>query len=289
MYSIENSFLKIVIHQKGAELISLFNKETNTEILWQGDPDFWTGQSPLLFPIVGELKDGFYLYNNKKYKIPRHGLVRKSTEWQIEIKSDSVIECTFVSNNTTRSIFPFEFKLMVSYQLHKKSLNVTYYVANNDNLQIPISIGAHPAFNCPINNKTKLGDYYLEFEKTENSNRYLITDKGLLSNKTIPCLQNTNKLHLSDTLFNEDALVFKDLKSQKINLVGPSGKILSVNYPNFPFMGIWSKPKAPYVCIEPWIGHADTVNSNHNLFNKDGSISLKPNQNFTANYQIEIA
>ena len=288
MHSIENNFLKVTVKDKGAELTSLFNKETNTEILWQGNPDFWAGQAPILFPIVGELKDGYHIHEGKKYEMHRHGFVRKSSNWNIEIKNDTTIECTFKSTPETIAIFPFSFDLKVRYHLDKKELSITHYVVNTGTINMPVSIGGHPAFNCPLNDKTTLEDYYLKFEKTENAKKHLLNDKSLLSKKTEDCLQNTNKLQLSETIFNNDALIFKDLKSEKISLCGPAGEILSVSYPYFPFMGIWSKPKAPYVCIEPWIGHADTANSDHNLFNKEGSITLKPNQDYTASYYITI-
>jgi len=289
MYSIENNFLKISIKEKGAELTSLFNKETNTEMLWQGDPEIWAGQSPILFPIVGELKDGFHIHEGKKYEILRHGIVRKSNDWKIEIKNDTTIECLFKSSEKTLEAFPFSFELMVCYQLEKNSLKITHYVINSGEDNLPICVGAHPAFNCPIDENTKLEDYSLKFEEVENSEIHLLNGKGLFSGQTKAFLQNTDTIQLNDTIFNDDALVFKDLKSKKISLLGPKGEILSVSYPYFPHMGIWSKPKAPYVCIEPWIGHADSIDSNQNLFDKEGSVSLKPNQDFTASYQITMA
>ena len=288
MYSIENNFLRIAVKEKGAELTSIFNKETNTEMLWQGNPDFWAGQAPILFPIVGELKDGYHIYEGKKYEIHRHGFVRKSSDWHIEIKNDTTIECIFKSSPETSAIFPFDFELKVRYHLDKKELAITHYVVNTSDNQMPVSIGAHPAFNCPLDAQTTLEDYYLKFEHTENSEKHLLTEQGLLSGKTEACLQNTDTLRLNETIFNNDALVFKDLQSKKISLNGPSGEILSVSYPYFPFMGIWSKPKAPYVCIEPWIGHADAVDTDHNLFNKEGSVTLKPNQDYAVSYMITI-
>lgn len=288
MYSIENSFLKITVKNKGAELTSVFNKETNTEMLWQGNPDFWGGQAPILFPIVGELKDGYYIHEDKKYEMHRHGFVRKSSDWLIEIKNDYTIECTFKSSPETLGVFPFDFDFKVRYHLDKKELFVTHYVVNTGTYNMPVSIGGHPAFNCPLDAKTTLEDYYLKFEETEISQKHLLNEKGLLNGQTEDCLQNTDTLHLSETIFNNDALIFKDLKSKKISLYGPSGEMLSVSFSYFPFMGIWSKPKAPYVCIEPWIGHADPEDCDHNLFNKKGSVTLKPNQDYTATYIISI-
>lgn len=289
MYSIENNFLKISVKNKGAELTSLFNKETNTEMLWQGDPEYWAGQAPILFPIVGELKNGYHIHEGKKYKMLRHGFVRKSSNWQIEIKNDTTIECTFKSSPETFAIFPFNFDFKVRYHLDKKELSITHYVVNTGEINMPVSIGAHPAFNCPLDTNTTLDDYYLKFDQIEKSQKHLLNNESLVSGETKNCLQNTDELCLSETIFNNDALIFKDLKSKKISLYGPSGKMLSVSYPYFPFMGIWSKPKAPYVCIEPWIGHADTADSDHNLFSKEGSVTLKPNQDYTVSYMISVS
>lgn len=289
MYCIENNFLKIEVAQKGAELTSLFNKKTNTELLWQGNPEFWTGQAPILFPIVGELKDGFHIVENKKYEMPRHGIVRKSSDWKIEKVNDGTIVCKFTSNQETLKQFPFQFEFNVRYHLNKNSLEVIQYITNTDSKRIPVSIGAHPAFNCPLSNNTQLTDYYLKFENQESAKNHLLNNKGILKNETKVCLENTDTLALNDEIFNDDALIFKDLKSKKVSLFGPNGEILSVAFKDFPFLGIWSKPKAPYVCIEPWIGHADTIDSTHNLFDKEGSLTLKPNQEYRVIYSITAA
>ena len=286
MHSIENNFLKIEIAQKGAELTSLFNKQTNTELLWQGDPQYWTGQAPILFPIVGELKEGYHVVGDQKFEIYRHGFVRKSTEWDINKVNDNTIICTFKSNKETLKEFPFHFEFAVRYHLNKNELIVTHIATNTDNKKIPVSIGGHPAFNCPLDNGQQLTDYHLKFETVENAERHLLNEKALYNGKTAPFIKNTDSIKLHDDLFLNDALVFKDLKSKEVSLHGPEGKILSVNYKDFPFLGIWSKPKAPYVCVEPWIGHADTVDSTQNLFDKEGSLILKPNQEYKASYSI---
>jgi galactose mutarotase-like enzyme len=152
------------------------------------------------------------------------------------------------------------------------------------------SVGGHPAFKCPVFENEDYEDYFLEFEHPENSRSHLINlESGLISSKTKTIFNNSNTLVLKHELFNEDALVFKDLKSKKITLKSSkNGKILSVSYPEFPYMGIWAKPSGDYVCIEPWLGIADHENTNQNLIEKEGIIPLSANKTFKAAYNIEI-
>lgn len=288
MTTIENEFLKISIKQKGAELSSLFNKQTNTELLWQGDYTYWGGQAPILFPIVGTLKDNKFIHEGKTYQLPRHGLVRKSNNWTIEKVGENAIRGTFVATPETLEVYPFDFKLEVNYTIKNKQLEIKHKVFNLGNQKMPFSIGAHPAFNCEVNNTVSYTDYHLEFQHTENSKRHFLNADGIFNGETEVVLNNTNTLQLTPTSFNADALVFKDLKSKEITLEGPQGKILKVTYPQFNTIGIWATPSAPFICIEPWIGYADTVESTYNLFDKKDSAVVAPKQDFEAAYEIEV-
>jgi len=286
--TIENEFLSIQIKKTGAELGSLFDKKKETELLWQGDANYWSGQAPILFPIVGGLKEGKFIYDNKEYELSRHGLARRSNDWKIEKKNETTVKCTLISDKKTLRIYPFDFELIVTYSLKEKKLIIHHEIKNTGAKKMPFSIGGHPAFNCIVNNKTSYSDYYLEFEKEENSDRHFLNEEGLFSGETKLVLNNTNKLPLSNTLFNDDALVFQDLKSKVITLIGPRGSILKVVYQDFKTIGIWAKPKAPFVCIEPWVGYADTINSTQDLFEKEGGQVLEPRKVFDAEYKIEV-
>jgi len=285
---IENEFLRIQIKNIGAELGSLFNKESQTELLWQGNAEFWGGQAPILFPIVGMLKEGKFIYNNKTYELPRHGLARRSKDWKLEKISETSIKCILEANEETLKVYPFNFRLEIKYTLKGQQLEIAHKVKNEGKEKMPFSIGGHPAFNCTVNDTISYTDYALEFEKQENSNRHFLNDEGLFDGKTALVLDNTNKLQLTDTLFDEDALVFQDLKSQEISLIGPNGKILEVSYANFKTIGIWAAPKAPFVCIEPWIGYSDTSESTQNLFDKQGSKILETQEVFEESYHIKV-
>jgi len=284
---VENEFLRIQIKDIGSELSSLFNKTTNTELLWQGDANFWSGQAPILFPIVGMLKEGKYIHKGKTYELPRHGLARRSNQWKIEKISDVSIKGTLVADSGTAKVYPFNFKLEVIYSLEGSTLKISHKVSNLGAEKMPFSIGGHPAFNCPVNDIVSYSDYSLQFEKEENSERHFINKDGLFAGDTELILEDSDTLQLTDSLFKKDALVFQDLKSEAIILVGPNGKIVKVSYSDFETIGVWAKPGAPFVCIEPWIGYSDTTGSTQNLFDKKGSKVLLPNHTFEANYTIE--
>lgn len=285
---IENDFLSISVKTKGAELGSIFNKQKKQEMLWQGDAAFWGGQAPILFPIVGSLKGGHYFYEGKKYELPRHGLARKSNSWIVEKIHDLKIKGTLEFSEDTLKIYPFPFLLEVFYEIKESQLSISYKVTNKGKVQMPFSIGAHPAFNCFIGKGIAYTDYWLEFETPETASRYFLTADGLFDGTKELVLDNTNLLQLSEELFSNDALVFFGLKSKNITLKRKEESLLKVSYPDFNVVGLWAAPKAPFVCIEPWIGYADQTNSTHNLFEKNGSKILDANEVFEATYTVEI-
>ncbi len=289
MVSIENEYIKIAIKPTGAELSSLYNKKTNTELLWQGDASFWSGQAPILFPIVGELKNKTYFFKNVAYQLNRHGFARRSNDWKIIQLDQNNIQCTLNSNATTLKVYPFDFSFVITYSITKNKLHIQHKITNNGEEIMPFSIGAHPAFNCVSNKETNYNDYLLKFEEIENAERHFLNGEGLFNGETEIVLNKSDTLPLSKSLFKNDALVFKKLKSKQVSLYKASEKILSVSFKDFPFLGIWAASNAPFVCIEPWIGHADTANTNQNLFSKEGSKSLLSNETFTVAYQITTA
>ncbi len=286
--TLENNYIRIKIRKKGGELVSLVRKKDNHELLWQADSSIWNGHAPLLFPIIGELKDGYYTYNDEKYTMPRHGIVRKSEAWEITKKEDC-IEAAFISSKETKEFYPFDFRLSVNYILDKNSLRVVYKIMNDSIDEMPFCIGGHPGFNCDHKGNTDINQYYLKFSEEETANIHLLTANGLLKKKEENFLFQTERLNLSSTIFNRDALVFKSLKSKQISLYSPEEKILDFHFKDFPYLGIWAKPNAPYVCIEPWIGHADMEDSNHKIVDKEGVQILAPQQKFECSYSICIA
>lgn len=290
MYQIQNDFLSIEVLSKGAELCSIKKIKTGTEYIWQANPEIWSSHAPNLFPIIGALKNGEFFYNNKTYKLPKHGILRNNSNIQLkEQKPDSLIFGLKFSEETLKS-YPFKFDFEIKFQLMEKTLTVSHKITNLDDKPMYFSIGGHPAFNAPLYDGEVYEDYYLEFDRNLDLNTYLLNEEGLISSETRPILHNDNKIKLDKNLFDRDALIFKNIESKKVALKSKkSGTLLTVEYNDFKDLGIWAKPGAPYVCIEPWIGFADVVGTTQDLKTKEGIMELMPSETFNASYAITIA
>ena len=288
-HTISNSQLKVSIFNKGTEISSLKSVKTGTEYMWNADPTIWGSHAPVLFPAIGSFRNNECTINGKVYTIPKHGFIRHNEEITLSHRTESALHFTLNYSEKTLAVFPFKFRFQISFQLYNNKLVISHKVENLDNQEIYFSLGAHPAFKCPINNDEEYADYYLEFEKTEHAERTLLSPDGLISDETELILDNTNILNLTPTLFNKDALIFKNLKSKKVRLKSRTSKqVLTVSYSDFKYLGIWSKPNASFVCIEPWLGIADHENTDGNYFKKDGLIALAKAEVFEASYEVEI-
>ncbi|EFU68936.1 aldose epimerase [Aliarcobacter butzleri JV22] len=280
-YEIKNSFIKAQIKSFGAELNSLKKCDENFEYIWQANSKYWARHSPVLFPIVGRLKEDSYFYKNKKYSLSQHGFARDK-EFEIVQNEANFIEFRLKSDEKSLEFYPFFFELDIGYKLDKNSLIVSYKVKNKSDEKMYFSIGAHPAFN------TQVGDF-LEFENIKTTKRYFLDEKGLIYKNEDLNLENS-KLYLDKDLFKDDALVFNDSNIKQIILKNIENKSrVKVKFDNFPYLGIWSKPNdAPFVCIEPWFGVADEKNANQKIEDKKGILSLEKEEEFFCFYTIEV-
>jgi galactose mutarotase-like enzyme len=279
--TLSNGQLSAQIKTIGAELCSL-QDDSNREFIWEGNPVFWGKHSPILFPIVGTLKNNRFHYNTKEYNLSRHGFAR-DMPFQIVEKKENSATFSIQSNSDTLLRYPFEFELQIKYTLSYSTLKVSYTVINKDKTAIPFSIGAHPAFALP----SDFEDYSLDFEKIEPL-AYTLLENDLVSKQTETILTQTNKVPLTYELFKRDALIFKKLQSNSLTIVEKEKPILKVQFDDFPNLGIWTKMGAPFICIEPWFGYSDTIESTGNLFEKEGVIILEANDTFQATFSIEI-
>ncbi|MDD3009190.1 MAG: aldose 1-epimerase family protein [Arcobacter sp.] len=286
-YEIKNEFIKAKIRSFGAELNSLQKCGKDLEYIWQGDAKYWARHSPILFPIVGRLKEDSYFYKNQKYNMSQHGFARDK-EFEIIEQKDDFLEFRLCSDEKSLEIYPFDFELYLSYKLEKSSLIISYKVKNKSDEKMLFSIGAHPAFNWSLEKDLKKEDYFLEFE-VNNSKRYFLNELGLVYD-SMDLEFEEKKLFLNEELFKNDALVFNDLNIK--NLIFKNIKnenFIKLNFENFPYLGIWSKPSgAPFLCIEPWFGIADEDSSNQNLEEKKGIITLQKDEVFSCFYSIEV-
>lgn len=273
MITLENDYIKVSLTAKGAELQGLFSKETKLEYLWNANPKYWAKHSPVLFPIVGSLKNNSFIYQGKHYELPRHGFARDNV-FNFEKISESEGIFTLTQNADTLKTYPFYFELKLNYQLIDRKLKLTYEVKNTGTSELLFSIGAHPAFAVPNTPDTVYEDYYLSFNADEQLTFWKLED-GLVANETKNIALNAHKLKLTHELFYNDALVFKNLQSNSISLLNTKNDNgLHFNFEEFPFFGIWAAPDAPFVCLEPWCGVADGVNHNQELSGKEGIIKL---------------
>lgn len=281
IYSIENNFLKVSANDFGAELMSIFLKENQEECLWQGNPDIWSGRSPILFPNIGKFLNDRFRYNEKEYEMPKHGFARHS-EFTLKNISDSSMTFSLCSNDATKKCFPFDFELLITYSIDGHTLTCTGNVINRTKGEMYFSIGAHPAFNCQI------GDT-IEFEKDENLRTLRIDENAVLMDKTF-CVEtiDNKKLIITKDIFNFDALILHDLNSQSLTLES-ANKEIKFTFGKSPYLGIWAKPGAPYVCIEPWYGVNDQNTEKASIAQKLAINRLSENESFTCSWTAQFS
>jgi galactose mutarotase-like enzyme len=288
IYHLENEYLVVGISPKGAELQRVFGKKDQVEYMWNGDAAFWSKHSPVLFPIVGALKHDTYYFNDKTYQLGRHGFAR-DMEFVMKAQSSDRIVCTLESNSGTLLKYPFAFRFDISYELLQNSIRTTYRVSNTGKSVLYFSVGGHPAFRVPLTADTAYTDYYLEFNQRERAGRWPISKEGLIENKPVELLNDTNLLPLTKELFQKDALVFKGLSSNNIALKSSKTKHgLTLDFTGFPYLGIWAAKGADFVCIEPWCGIADSTDTNQQLTTKEGIHSLQAAKDFERTWSVTV-
>ncbi|MCO6162849.1 aldose 1-epimerase family protein [Flavobacterium sp. NRK F7] len=278
--TLKNKYLSASIHSKGAELQTLV--KNNCNYIWEIDTDYWNKTSPILFPIVGRLKEDTYLYEEKEYQLSRHGFAR-DYEFSVIHQTDTETIFSFTYNSETLVKFPFEFELQLSYTLNESCLTIGYQVKNLGISKMPFSIGAHPAFAIP----NAFEEYKLCFNKKERFESYVL-ENDLFSGQTKTITSVEECIPLEYRLFEEDALVFKNLHSSEVTLSHLNKPILKMDYREFPYLGIWTKNKAPFLCIEPWLGLADHKDTSGHIQEKEGIQWLASKCNYECKFSIEI-
>ncbi|MDI5888270.1 aldose 1-epimerase family protein [Flavobacterium yafengii] len=278
---IKNSVLTAEIKNFGAELISL-KTNLNKEYIWEGNLEFWGKHSPILFPIVGTLKNNSFHHNGMEYHLSRHGFAR-DMEFELINASDNSATFSIQSSNETLKVYPFEFELQLIYTLDENNLSIAYKVINKGKSTMPFAIGAHPAFALP----NQFENYAIAFEKEEKLEYYLLED-DLISNNTKQLEVHNKQIPLTYELFKNDALIFKTLQSDSLTILENENPILRVHFKDFPSLGIWTKMNAPFLCIEPWFGYSDTNENSGNLLEKEAIQILESNEIFNSNFSIEI-
>lgn len=286
-FKIENEYLELVVSSHGAEKQILKSKESNIDYLREQD-QYWNRKAPLLFPIVGKLKDLKTIINGKEYTMNQHGFIRDQ-EFTLYSKKENELILINEYNEETLTHYPFKYKVIVKYTLVEKTVHTEFTVVNEDYQVIPFNFGGHPGFKCPLYPNEKFTDYSIIFEKTENFDApSVVLSNGTLDFDHCTKFNDINKIDLDYKYFTVDAIVIPNVKSQSVKLINKNNKGIKFDFKGFPSLAIWTKPNAPFVCLEPWIGYADKYNSNYNFIEKDNIQFLNPNDIFSVTYSITI-
>lgn len=287
MIHLQNDIIKLSIDSLGAELRHLIWQPTSCELLWQARPDVWPRCAPVLFPVVGRLRQNAYRYKGVQYPLSQHGFAR---DLHFDCIHSTETQAHFVlnTNENTLSVFPFRFELHIVYTLLEQELQIAYTVKNTGSVTMPFSIGAHPGFKLPFYANETVEDYFLRFE----NDNYQITslENGLRLREQYHLPIPDTALPLSATLFDNDALIFENAQIRQVSLCSKNHPLtITLKCEGWPYFGIWSK-KGPlqFVCLEPWMGITDTTDAGDDLFSKDGILLLEPQQEKEFRYSIVI-
>lgn len=285
-YQLQNNVLCIKVNSFGAELCSVVSTETQIEYIWQANEKVWARYAPNLFPIVGKLKGGKYSYEEKLYQLPQHGFARDNEFICIEEQKDFLL-FELTANETTLEKYPFHFSLQIGYKLEGNRVEVSYSVFNPDSKELYFSVGAHPAFNCPLQSDERFSDYELVFPYNSKLTINTLND-GLITNQTKEIILEQNKLKVSKQLFDNDALVCMNSQIEEVSLVSQKTKHgVSLISKGWPYYGIWSKKGTEqFVCLEPWYGIADDENANVDFKLKTGIIKVESEQYFNCSFDV---
>lgn len=275
MISIAGPGLTATINPFGAELTSLRDAD-GRELMTDADPAFWTGRAPLLFPIVGGLAGDRYRLGGVDYALPRHGFARRMDFALVEHQPDRAV-LRLADTEATRAVYPFAFTLDAAFRIEGHALVMALTVTNRGGTAMPASLGYHPAFAWPLPYGEARADHRILFDKDEPDSLALLGD-GLIVSEDRPSPVTARTLALDDALFTDDALIWTALRSRGCLYGAADGPQLRLDWSDMPSLGIWTKPGAAYVCIEPWDGHADPAGFAGEIWEKPGIRRIAPGE-----------
>jgi galactose mutarotase-like enzyme len=278
--------LSAEVNPLGAQL-SVLRDAAGRELLWNGDPAVWAGRAPLLFPIVGTLAGGSYRLGSKAYPLSRHGFARGR---QFDVIAATSSRATFRLNadEATLQVYPFRFQLDVDFALNGATLSVTSSVRNVGQEEMPASIGYHPGFRWPLPYGEPRATHFIEFSDDEGPSIRRLDADGLLSSQRYPTPVSHRRLALDDALFRDDVVIFDEIRSRSVSYGADKGPRIRVSYPDAGYLGVWTKPGAPFICIEPWQGIADEAGFSGDFRQKLGVFTLAPGAAQSLTMQISL-
>lgn len=289
IYTIANNELSVVIDSKGGELQSIKSHD-GTEYLWQADEKYWGAKAPNLFPYIARLTNGEYKLYGKTYKMNIHGFLKDSNLVQEEYSSDKLI-LSMRSNNALWKQYPFQFMFYIVYKLEEKKLKISYIVENCGQTKMYFAIGGHPGFNVPLEAGLDFEDYYLEFAEESELQRVGMSEDCYVTGEDEPfALIDGKKLAMQHSMFDDDAIILKNMSKEVTLKSDKSDKTLTVAFPEMDYLGLWHMPRtdAPYICIEPWTSLPSRKDIVEELTAKEDMIELEPRGYYTNTWWIAI-
>ncbi len=290
LYTLENDFLKVIVSSIGAELQSIFSKDTNCEYIWQPVEGIWGRHSMILFPNAGRIADNYVIIGDTKYPARMHGFAYEKKFDLLHKDSNSVV-LGIHDDSETLETFPYKFKFEVIFRLEKQSLIEEFRVINKDANDIYFSLGAHPGFRCPILENENSEDYCLLFDSPQNIGILEYTpDKRLLTGKKIPWLTESKEIHLCDNFFDNGPILAGGMAADSIMLYSEkSGRYIKMGVKDFEYLCLWgNERKMSIICIEPWCGTSDYANTNHVWETKVGIQKLKSKDIFVRKLEFSV-
>lgn len=287
LHTLQSGALRVIISDAGAEIMQIEDILTGRNYLWHGDSAYWGRRSPILFPIVGGLKNKTYKYAGREYPMSQHGFAR-DREFQMTEHNVDTIWFELKADEESLKVYPFRFRLEIGYRLEGRKITVMWRVANEDKKTMFFSIGGHPAFMCPIDGEGKQTDYYLLFDNKEPLSYGKLSVNGLLETEGHTLDIGGGCMPITEHMFDEDALVIEGGQAHQVALAGPDKKsYLTVKF-DAPLFGLWSPAKkhAPFVCIEPWYGRCDRESFAGMLADREYGNELRPGKIFETEYTI---
>lgn len=284
---LENQNYSVTFTEKGGEIERFTNKETGMQYMWQGDSAYWSGKNPTLFPLVGNTYSGTYEIDGTSYAMKNHGLIRYA-ELKLKEQQEKFLTMMLDSDEQTLTQYPFPFHYEITYELNDNKLTIIYHITNTGVAEMPFSFGLHPGFRCPLCEDEVFEDYTMKFSNEEHmqqmvfdSNKQQPYEMQDVQIQTIPCDY--------DMIDTYATIIYKGAKSTYLTLEGKHHHGVRVSLVGYPYVAIWTAKKgAPFICLEPWYGHADFSDIKEDFYHREGTMILSPGKTFTTSYTIEV-
>ncbi len=289
MFELKNERFTAKVDPLGAQLVSF--QDRGRELLWVGDPTYWREHAPVLFPIVGALREGRTKIKGQWFEMPQHGFAKRR-EFALDKQVESAVSLTLKADEETKRQYPFDFALNVDYILNEDGYTTQFTVENTGDEPLPFCIGGHPGFNLPMEDDAEFEDYTIQFEKEEAQQcPTVVIGAGLLDYENTGFELQGREIPLRHSLFYGDALVFRHLNSRRVRIVNKStGRGVEMYFGSeFPMLGIWSAANdGPYVCLEPWTGCATLTTEGDEFVEKWGMLSIEPGTKYSYSFSVRV-